>query len=40
MRSVPDRLRLIGDLPVVDVSTGETVKVAEACAAELGGSSK
>jgi hypothetical protein len=40
MRSVPDRLRLIGDLPVVDVSTGTTVTVAEACAAEIGGPSK
>ena len=37
MRSVPDRLQLIGDLPVVDVSTGTTVTVAEACAAEIGG---
>ncbi len=32
MRSVTERLALIGQLPVVDVSTGQTVKVAEACA--------
>lgn len=31
MRSVADRIDLIGALPVVDVSTGQTVTVAEAC---------
>ena len=34
MRSVADRIKLIGKLPVVDVSTGETVTVAEACTPE------
>ena len=32
MRSVADRVELIGKLPVVDVSTGEDVTVADACA--------
>lgn len=36
MRGVAERLRLIGDLPVVDVSTGATVTVAEACADRMG----
>lgn len=31
MRSVSERIKLIGKLPVVDVSTGRTVTVAEAC---------
>ena len=31
MRSVEDRLKLIGHLPVVDVTTGETTTVAAAC---------
>jgi hypothetical protein len=31
MRSVAERIKLIGKLPVVDVSTGTTVTVAEAC---------
>jgi hypothetical protein len=32
MRSVADRIQLIGSLPVVDVSTGETTTVGAACA--------
>lgn len=37
MRSVSDRIKLIGHLPVVDVRTGETTTVAEACAVEARG---
>jgi hypothetical protein len=36
MRSVSERIKLIGKLPVVDVSTGRTVTVAEACTPEGG----
>ncbi|QYJ03936.1 hypothetical protein KUV85_16685 [Nocardioides panacisoli] len=37
MRSVPARLELIGHLPVVDVRTGETTTVAEACVDRIRG---
>lgn len=40
MRSVADRIKLIGQLPVVDVSSGQTVTVAEACAPVTGGAGR
>ena len=36
MRSLTDRIKLIGDLPVIDVTSGKTVTVAEACTSETG----